>query len=207
LPEPLRRGIFGEGWRAGALSIFLVAAIVVTNLIYDALNHGPNRIFLRTGLDTSIPLVPVFAILYVSLIPLIVASLLAMMVYRGRVYRSAALSMITAWFVSYAFYFFLQSYVARPSVTGTDFFSALVRSIYANDAPYNAFPSLHTSLSIIIAIHWWRIDRRIGIPVAIWTTLIVASTLLVHQHYLADVALGVVVAASSSWLFLRIMRA
>ena len=207
LPEQLRRGILGEGWRAAAVDVALVAAILATNALYGPLNHGPNRIFLRTGLDASIPLVPAFAIAYVSLIPFVGVSLLAMMLFRVRVYRSAAFSMIVAWLVSYAAFFFLQSYVDRPVVTGSDFFSSLVRRIYASDAPYNDFPSLHTSLSMIIAIHWWRIDRRIGIPVAVWTALIVASTTLVHQHYLADIALGIVVASGSSAMLLRMRRA
>src|ERR1700736_702285 len=194
LTEQLRRGILGEGWRHAALSLVLVVAILGTNLIYTTLNHGPNRIFLGTALDASIPLVPLFAVPYVSLAPLIGASLLAMMLFRVRVYRSAALSMIAAWFVSYAFFFFLQSYVARPAVTGSDFFSAMVRTIYASDAPYNDFPSLHTSLSVII-------------PIPAWTGLIVASTMLVHQHYIADVALGLIVAALSSWFFLRLTQA
>jgi membrane-associated phospholipid phosphatase len=207
LPEQLRRGILGEGWRTAALDAALVAAILATNALYGPLNHGPNRIFLRTGLDASIPLVPAFAIPYVSLIPFVGVSLLAMMLFRVRVYRSAAFSMIVAWLVSYAAFFFLQSYVERPMVSGNDFFSTLVRRIYASDAPYNDFPSLHTSLSMIIAIHWWYIDRRIGIPVAVWTALIVVSTLLVHQHYVADVAFGIVVAAASSALFLHKRRA
>jgi membrane-associated phospholipid phosphatase len=207
LPEQLRRGILGEGWRAAAVDVALVAAILGTNTLYGPLNHGPNRIFLHTGLDASIPLVPVFAIPYVSLIPFVGVSLLAMMLFRARVYRAAALSMIVAWLVSYAFFFFLQSYVERPMVSGNDFFSTLVRRIYASDAPYNDFPSLHTSLSMIIAIHWWRIDRRIGIPVAVWAALIVASTTLVHQHYLADIALGIVVASGSSAMLLRTRRA
>jgi membrane-associated phospholipid phosphatase len=203
LPQRLRQGILGEGWHAAVLDVALVAAILAANALYGPLNHGPNRIFLRTDLDGSIPLVPVFAVPYLSLIPFIGASLLAMMLVRARVYRSAAFSMIAAWLISYAFYFFLQSYVDRPVVPGNDFFSSLVRRIYASDAPYNDFPSLHTSLSVIIAIHWWRIDRHIGIPVAVWTALIVASTTLVHQHYLADVALGIVVAVVSSAVFLR----
>jgi membrane-associated phospholipid phosphatase len=203
LPRRLQQGILGEGWQVAVLDVTLVAAILATNALYGPLNHGPNRIFLRTGLDTSIPLVPVFAIPYLSLIPFIGASLVGMLVFRGRVYRSAALAMIAAWLISYAFYFFLQSYVDRPAVPGNDVFSSLVRTIYASDAPYNDFPSLHTSLSMIIAIHWWRIDRRIGIPAAAWTALIVASTTLVHQHYLADVALGIVVAVVSSAVFLR----
>ena len=150
---------------------------------------------------------PIFAIPYLSLIPYIGVSLLVFLFLRVRVYRSAALTMIIVWFISYAFYFFLQSDIARPAITGTDPFSAMIRSIYASDQPYNDFPSLHTSLSTIIAIHWWRFDRRIGIVAAIWTALIVASTVLVKQHYLADVAGGLLLASVTSVVVVRATRA
>jgi membrane-associated phospholipid phosphatase len=207
LSPPLRRGILAErGWRL-MVSLLLIPAILGTNLIYDALNHGPNRIFLETPLDRALPVVPIFAIPYVSLIPYIGVSLVAFLFFRVRIYRSAALTMIIVWFISYGFYFFLQSYIARPQITGIDPFSAIIRTIYASDQPYNDFPSLHTSLSTVIAIHWWRLDRRIGIPAAIWTALIVASTVLVKQHYLADVAGGLVLAAVTSLLVMRATRA
>ena len=203
----LDRGILAErGW-ALILSLLLIPAILGTNLIYDSLDHGPNRIFLETPVDRALPVVPIFAIPYVSLIPYIGVSLLVFLFFRVRVYRSAAITMIVVWFISYACYFFLQSYIARPQITGVDPFSAMIRTIYASDQPYNDFPSLHTSLSTIIAIHWWRFDRRIGIAAAIWTALIVASTVLVKQHYLADVAGGLVLATVTSWLVMRATRA
>ena len=203
----LDRGILAErGW-ALILSLLLIPAILGTNLIYDSLDHGPNRIFLETPVDRALPVVPIFAIPYVSLIPYIGVSLLVFLFFRVRVYRSAAITMIAVWFISYACYFFLQSYIARPQITGVDPFSAMIRTIYASDQPYNDFPSLHTSLSTIIAIHWWRFDRRIGIAAAIWTALIVASTVLVKQHYLADVAGGLVLATVTSWLLMRATRA
>src|SRR6202162_74766 len=99
------------------------------------------------------------------------------------------------------------SRTSRPEVTGTDFFSGMVRSVDASDQPYNDFPSLHTSLSTIIAVHWWRVDRRIGIPAAIWTVLIVASTVLVKPHYVADVVGGLVLAGLTSVLVMRVTRA
>jgi membrane-associated phospholipid phosphatase len=202
-----RRGILAErGWVL-IVSLLLIPAILGTNLIYDGLNHGPNRIFLESPLDRALPIVPIFAIPYVSLIPYIGISLLAFLFVRIRVYRSAAITMIIVWFISYAFYFFLQSYIARPAITGTDPFSGIIRSIYASDQPYNDFPSLHTSLSTIIAIHWWRVDRRIGIPAAIWTALIVMSTVLIKQHYLADVGGGLVLAGVTSWIVIRTTRA
>jgi membrane-associated phospholipid phosphatase len=204
---PLRRGIVAErGW--GLIgSVLLIPAILGTNLIYGQLNHGPSRIFLQTPLDRALPVVPIFAIPYISLIPYIGVSLLVFLFLTVRVYRSAAITMIIVWCISYACYFFLQSYVARPNISGTDPFSALIRSIYASDQPYNDFPSLHTSLSTVIAVHWWRIDRRIGIVAAIWTALIVVSTVLVKQHYVADLAGGLMLGGVTSWLILRITRA
>jgi membrane-associated phospholipid phosphatase len=199
----LRRGVLNQGWRSAALDVALIPAMLGTNLIYDLLNHGPSRIFLRTPLDDALPVVPVFAVPYVSLIPFIGVSLLLMLFRRARVYRSAALSMIVVWFISYAFYVFLQSFVSRPHVGGSDVFSSLVRWVYSADQPYNDFPSLHTSLSTIIAIHWWHIDRRIGVPAAAWTALIVASTVLIKQHYLADVVAGLLLAAAASMAMLR----
>ncbi len=201
-----RRGILAErGWGL-VVSLLLIPAILGTNLIYDSLNHGPNRIFLESPLDRALPVVPIFAIPYVSLIPYIGVSLLAFLFLRVRVYRSAAITMIIVWFISYAFYCFLQSYIARPAITGTDPFSGIIRSIYASDHPYNDFPSLHTSLSTIIAIQWWRVDRRVGIAATIWTVLIVMSTVLVKQHYLADVAGGLVLAGGVSWVVIRATR-
>src|ERR1035441_2559394 len=121
----LGRGILAErGWGL-IVSLLLIPAILGTNLIYDSLNHGPNRVFLETPLDRALPVVPLFAIPYVSLIPYIGVSLLVFLFFRVRVYRSAALTMIIVWFISYAFYFFLQSYIARPHITGTDPFSGM----------------------------------------------------------------------------------
>jgi membrane-associated phospholipid phosphatase len=205
-PRRLRGIVTERGWGLVA-NLLLIPAILGTNLIYEQLNHGPYRIMLQTPVDRALPVLPVFAIPYISLIPYIGISLVAFLFISARVYRSAAITMIIVWFISYACYFFLQSYVARPNIPGTDPFSMLVRGIYASDRPYNDFPSLHTSLSTIIAIHWWRIDRRIGVLATLWTALIIASTVLVKQHYLADLGGGLALGTAASWLVMRITRA
>jgi membrane-associated phospholipid phosphatase len=80
----------------------------------------------------------------------------------------------------------------------------MIRDVYAGDNPYNDFPSLHTSLSTLVAFHWFRVDRRLGIAVAIWTALIVASTVLIKQHNVADVAGGLLLAYGAYWLSSRL---
>ncbi|HEY8860655.1 MAG TPA: hypothetical protein VIN37_00990, partial [Candidatus Limnocylindria bacterium] len=183
LREQLRLGIFGESPRTAVVTLVLGVTAIVVSLFYDALNHGPSVLLLRTPLDDLIPVVGPFVIPYVSLRPFIYVSAVLFLLFRARIYRSAAVSMIVVLAVSYAFYAFLQTYIDRPAITGDDLFSRMIRDVYASDQPFNDFPSLHASLSTIFAIHWLRVDRRLGVPIAIWAGLIVGSTVFVKQHY------------------------
>ncbi len=194
LREQLRQGIFGEGWVQAAITLAIGLATFAMSLPYDALNHGPYVLFLRTPIDDAIPVVGPFVIPYVSLRPFLYGSLVLFLLFRVRAYRSAALSMTLVFAVSYAFYFFLQSYIERPALTGDDTFSRMIRDVYAGDQPYNDFPSLHASLSTLVAVHWLRLDRRVGIVVAVWAALILLSTVFVKQHYVADMVAGALLA-------------
>jgi len=192
------------------LAILLAAAGCATYLLYPVLNHGPNRIFLQTAVDRAMPLVPVMVIPYISLIPLIFVAALVLAVADLRKLQSYALAMTIALLVSYAVYATAQSYVIRPTITGDDWLSRALREVYSLDKPYNDFPSLHTSQATIIAVYWLKAHRRTGIAAAVWCALIVSSTVLIHQHYVADVAAGLVVAwaatTSAEWIIRRISR-
>ncbi len=205
LKQLLSQGIFGTGWKNALISIALAVAVYLTNLIYDILNHGPAVMNLRTPLDAALPVVPIFVIPYVSLNSWVYLTLIVFLLFRTRLFHSTALSMITAWFVSYLFYFFLQTEVIRPILTSGDVFTQMIRQVYATDNPFNDFPSLHTSISTILAIHWFRFDRRAGYVAAVWTALIVASTVLIKQHYVADLVSGLLLAFGASWIFGKIL--
>ncbi len=199
------QGIFYTGWKDAIFSILLAVAVYFTSLIYAVLNHGPAVLNLHTPLDSAIPVVPVFVIPYNSLQPYIYATSVLFLLFRTRYFQSACLAMITVWFISYGFYYFLQSEVIRPVLTGSDVFSRMVMNVYASDNPYNDFPSLHTSLSTILAIHWVRVNKPLGIVLSVWTALIVASTLLIKQHYIADLIFGLALAFGVSLIYLKII--
>lgn len=205
LGAELRRGVFFSGWKVAAFCVGLGVADYVTSLGYDYLNHGPYRLFLRSPIDQALPVVPLFVVPYVSLQPFIYASLVIFLLFRTRVFESAVLSMIATFLVSYVFFAFLQTYVDRPVLTGGDVFTKMVGDVYAGDHPFNDFPSLHVSTSTIIAIHWWRFSRRFTWPLILWAALIAMSTVMVRQHYVADIAGGLVLAFATSIFFLRLM--
>ncbi len=205
LKAQARQGILGQDRATIVVSLVLLVLVNVARVPYDLLNHGPAVLNLNTPLDDLIPVVPVFVVPYVSLQPLIFASAALFLLFRGRVFQSAALAMITTFLISYVFYVFLQTSIDRPTLTAADPFTRQIVAVYASDNPFNDFPSLHVSLSTILAIHWWRVDRRIGLPMAIWVTLIVLSTVLVKQHHVLDIAGGLVLAFSTSLVFRRLV--
>jgi membrane-associated phospholipid phosphatase len=198
-------GVFGTGWANAAVCILLAVGVYLSNEIYAVLNHGPAVLHLQTPIDAALPVVPIFVVPYVSLNPFVYATLILFLLFRTRVFQSACLAVISAMMVSFAVYIVAQSEVIRPVLLGTDVFTRMIRDVYAGDNPFNDFPSLHTSVSTILAIHWFRVDRRLGIPVAVWTALIVASTVLIKQHYVPDLVAGLALAFGLCWLYMRLL--
>jgi membrane-associated phospholipid phosphatase len=205
LKKYFSEGLFGTGWRSAVISLVLAVAVYFTNGIYDILNHGPAVWILRTPIDDALPVVKPFVIPYVSLNYVVYFTLIVFLLCRTKLFHSAALAMITAFFVSYFFYFFFQTEVIRPVLTGTDLFTRMIQNVYAGDNPYNDFPSLHTSISTLLAIHWFFFDRRAGIVASIWTALIVASTVFIKQHYVPDLISGLLLASGASWLYIKLI--
>ncbi len=203
LKTQARQGILGQDRVTIIWSLALLVLVNITRLGYDLLNHGPYFWILKTPLDDLIPVVKPFIIPYITLNPLIYASALLFLFFRVKIFQSAALSMTLVFLISFFFYAFLQTYVERPQLAGNDFFTQLMVQTYASDNPFNDFPSLHVSLSTILAIHWWKVDRRIGLPVGLWVVLIIMSTMFVKQHYVLDVVAGLILAFGASLFFLR----
>jgi membrane-associated phospholipid phosphatase len=201
----LRDGVFFSGWKGAAVCVVLGVANYVTSLGYDVLNHGPYRLFLRTPMDQALPVVPLFVVPYVSLKPFLYGSLLIFLLFRARIFQSAVLSMIATFLISYVFFAFLQTWVDRPVLHSDDVLTRMIRDVYAGDNPYNDFPSLHVSLSAIIAIHWWRFSRRFSWPLVLWGGLIAISTVMVKQHYVVDIPGGLIIAFGTSLFFLRVL--
>jgi membrane-associated phospholipid phosphatase len=108
-------------------------------------------------------------------------------------FRRVFAAMVATMVVTYAiFIVFPTANVLRPSLDGTvGFASWLVRQIYAGDAPDNCFPSLHVALSCVAAWSLGEVDPRVRIGAWVLAVLIIVSTVLLKQHYVVDVAGGV----------------
>lgn len=103
--------------------------------------------------------------------------------------------------VIFSFFIFFPLEIARPEVTGDDFFAEAVRFLYRIDLPYNLFPSLHCFFNWIVYIHM-RGKKEYPLVLRLFACLfsfaVFASTLFTRQHYVLDVIAGVTVAELSA---------
>jgi hypothetical protein len=77
----------------------------------------------------------------------------------------------------------------------------LVRFYYDFDGVGNCLPSLHVAYSVYAG--WWGLKlmpRPLGVPYAMVGLSITLSTMLVKQHFIADVVTAVAVAGLVYWL-------
>lgn len=185
----------------------LVVALLVSIASYELVNRPTGQLHvLRTPLDAALPFVPLFAIPYLLYLPYLALTLLLVGATNWRRFTVLALAFIIASLSADVVYLLFQTYVQRPPVVGDDLGARLVRFIYAHDQPYNDFPSLHTAGATLCAIAYARWRPTYGLAALPLTLAIIAATVLIRQHYLADVAGGLALAALAWWAASRLAQ-
>jgi len=177
--------------------VWLIVLILLA-FAYLPLNTSREPLHsLETTIDNRIPLLPVFVFPYLSIFALLAISLWRFLKSETRIFRIAVLAVGIDLVLSYLVFFFYQTHVERPVLVGSDVSSSILRSVYSFDKPFNAFPSLHTSIATLLVLLWGRAGSRIQPIIAVWAVFIVASTVLTKQHYIADVGGGIAAALVS----------
>jgi membrane-associated phospholipid phosphatase len=172
----------------GVVSILIIFGV---SMLYDTvaaisiLLHTP--VTLATPVDLSIPLVPAAIVIYWYVFYSFIFFGYFYFAFVHREYRNALLlAYVLVSVVAYAIYLIFPVLGPARVVPGTDFFSLQVQSLYAHDVQVNCFPSLHGSMSLLVAFTLWRAKKEYGYiswPIAIG---IIISTLFVRQHWIAD---------------------
>jgi len=175
--------------------IILFLTIIALNLgVYRLVQMmNPVGINLEIGLDTYIPFIPEFAVIYLLHIPMIIF-VFAFYWNDYKTYRSMSLMLMTVILISIMIYSAFQTEVVRPIISSTDFFTRLTNIIYKYDMPNNAFPSLHVSLTSTISTFVYGKNTKVGIVLIIITFLIILSTMFIKQHVFLDVIGGLMLA-------------
>ncbi|WP_052404819.1 phosphatase PAP2 family protein [Bacillus rubiinfantis] len=158
--------------------------------IYQRLNGRSHKaVDFITPLDHVIPFVPIFIIPYILWYAYIFCYLVYFCFKDTRVYLKTLMLIVIGELICFVIYFFFQTTVPRPPVTGDDFLTTLVQWIYLKDQPYNCFPSIHvlTTFAIMLAaLHIKNKHLINNLFIHIGGSLIIISTLFVKQHVIFD---------------------
>jgi membrane-associated phospholipid phosphatase len=188
-------------WRSLLASTFvslLPLYFVIAILTRDRPAHLP-----ALPLDRMVPLQPEWMLVYGSLY-LFMVILPVLVVRDPALFRRALQGYLTVMIVAYVGFLVYPSTLPRPEdVPGTGFAVWSLRLLYTLDPPYNCFPSLHVAYSFVSALTCYRVHRGVGIAAVSWAALIGISTLYTKQHYVVDVAAGVLSAWVAYLVFLR----
>lgn len=183
--------------RASRRDVVLGFALILLSIFgYELLNHIPrvSDVDMSTPLDRMIPVAPIFVIPYLSFIPLVFV-VIPVILMRSRVeYLRYATAIFIGQLIMNFLYLAVPATVPRPKLAGADLFTVLLRDlVWRLDEPVNTFPSNHVFFSVlaICALGALRLRKRWVLFLQVWFGLICLSTLLVHQHVLADVAAGI----------------
>lgn len=176
-------------WAAG-VSLLFMAVYSTTNALAAMRADVPAVYF---PWELRIPLVPAMIVPYMSIDLFFVGSFFICATRREM--RAHATRLATAIAVAGLFFamFPLKLGFARTPVTGV--FGPVFALLRGFDQPHNLAPSLHIALlSILWVVYTRHTEGLLNGAVRVWFILIVASTLLTHQHQLLDVVTGQILA-------------
>lgn len=197
-------------WSRNKYGMFLLSLFLLLGALpYGVINRfsawrGTSSFSVETSLDWDLPFVPWMVIPYYSYylyFPL-AAWIGAAPGFRQQGLLFFQRMIVAAWMAFAMFLIFPVEIELRTQATGADgLFGLLMTGLHEADTPYNAWPSIHVLLSILIVFFVQFTQRKMGVwtmskATLAWTAcgLLVASTALIKQHYLFDGVTGTLLA-------------
>jgi membrane-associated phospholipid phosphatase len=169
-----------------------------------------NRAF--GGIQPKLP-VDVFPVRAIWVVPYVLCYLVwiwmalwAIFKMEDHLFRSLVAAGLVTCTLAVSTFIFLPTYVKAEHISGSDFPSRLLNFIHQNSGRYNAFPSGHVYITVLLALFYnlWYPRHKFY-----WTlipVIVSLSTLFTHQHYIVDIFGGVVFALVGYYAGLRWAR-
>ncbi len=172
------------------------------------LTRSWSRFDLTTALDRMIPFYGSWIIVYAPVCFILWG---IGFYFTGRETRPVCFRIIKADIIALCICFIcflgFPTTMVRPAVSGQDIFSRLIRLVYGIDIPVNLFPSIHCMLTWLFARTCRQLEKAPAwYRCVVWPAvfLVIASTLFVKQHVIADVPAGVLTAEAGMFIASKI---
>lgn len=151
------------------------------------------------ALDRRVPLRLEWIWVYLAYYPLCFAPLLfpGLLADDG-LYLRAATGFCIQFLAAWAIFYLYPTRMERAPITGDSPSARAVRGLYAVDRGYNIFPSLHVANTVYVAcLATHFLPAPLSLLFFAAAALVSASTVLIKQHYLADIPAGILLGVGS----------
>ena len=156
-----------------------------------------------TKIDHFLPFIPGMVWVYISTYFLIL--LAGIIIKKDKDLYCLVEGIFYTWILTYPFFYFFPAIYPRPSFEVVDFTTKILKYNYLYDVSNNTFPSLHVSLSFVIAFSMLRIRKNNRkILWIFWAVLVAISTVLVKKHFVIDALGGAIIAYASYFLSFKL---
>jgi hypothetical protein len=157
--------------------------------------HRTSRVRIDFGIESHIPLIPAFTVVYMSIYLLFLATPFVLRTRLEVATLARAQSLIIL--IAGICFLLIPAKLAFAPTTDADLgvWKPLYQFADQLNLDYNLVPSLHVALSIVCIELFCVRGNVVGrILLRAWGFLIAASTLFTHQHHLMDAVTGYVLA-------------
>ncbi len=172
---------------AGLLSISFYYLDWHNNLLWK---EGSSFHYLNTWIDQSVPFEPEFVWLYLLYYPFCFAPII--LLTNIDTFRRIALAYLFEDVIAFIVFIVYPTKMIRPDIVVNSISTEALSLVYKVDPGFNVFPSLHVANSLLVALIFYRYNKKLGILFILIAVLISISTLYVKQHYLLDIFAGVI---------------
>lgn len=154
------------------------------------------------ALEAHIPFVPIAIFAYLLVYLVLLTGFLAIPRAEQPYFRRAVGWLALNFVVAYAIFLLVPvKALHRPPIDPSDGFAlAITHWYYQNDPPANLLPSLHVQMGAIGGLLCLRRGGWLAVAGPVAAAVIAISVLLVKQHYLADIALALLIVALTARL-------
>jgi membrane-associated phospholipid phosphatase len=169
---------------------FLCLAVLISAFLYIPINRSSQGgINLTLPFEPNLPLIPIFAIPYLLLLPVFWITF-GYSIRRGKDFFRLVNVIIIVFTISNVLYLLIPTYMPRPTdVTG--WLHGLVSYIYAHDKPYCDLPSEHASMAAMFALYWWSNSQKYKWLAVGFAASVVLATVFIKQHSIIGALSGV----------------
>lgn len=193
--------------RRRGLLFWSLCTLTVFYAIYPASNwlaaRQARRYDFITPWDAQIPLVPEFIWVYFSFFIFILLPI--WLVEADDIDALGRRQVLATVLCGLVFALFPANLAFERVVPETEPYRSIFGLMFAVDGPHNLLPSLHIVYTVatglaLCATQWQRGRRGLCAAIVLWGVAICASTMLVHQHHVLDVATAVALVAGLQWV-------